>query len=189
MDRGKSDSSSRSIAIGQTLCLVVQIIIRQRRHLEVSQLEIGTAAFVSCAITIYALNWHKPKDIGVPRTLWAFPGCLPDEFSQIRHRPTNVWILMSLQALLHEIELQVRASFVLNHHRYALESHRQKCMISPILVSGLPNIAASFYQVWFSAQSTLPSSNLPSQPMWKKFCGIWLAPCVRASFYLFSWPS
>ena len=65
MDRGKSDSSSRSIAIGQTLCLVVQIIIRQRRHLEVSQLEIGTAAFVSCAITIYALNWHKPKDIGV----------------------------------------------------------------------------------------------------------------------------
>jgi hypothetical protein len=56
MDKGKSDIFARVLAIGQTLWLVVQMIVRASRHLEVSQLEIGTAAFASCAVTIYALN-------------------------------------------------------------------------------------------------------------------------------------
>jgi hypothetical protein len=61
MDKGKSDSFARLIAIAQTLWLAVQMIVRASRHLEVSQLEIGTVAFASCAITLYTLNWHKPR--------------------------------------------------------------------------------------------------------------------------------
>jgi hypothetical protein len=50
------------------------MIVRTSRHLEVSQLEIGTSAFASCAVILYALNWHTPKGVGVPLTLWSFAG-------------------------------------------------------------------------------------------------------------------
>jgi hypothetical protein len=82
MDKGKSDSFARVIAVCQTLWLVVQMLVRTGRHLEVSQLEIGTTAFAFCAIIIYALNWHKPKNVGVPWTLCSFTRRMPDEMLQ-----------------------------------------------------------------------------------------------------------
>lgn len=69
MDKGKSDSFSRVVAIAQTFWLGVQVIVRASRHLEISQLEVGTTSFVSSALLIYGLNWHKPKSVGVPLTV------------------------------------------------------------------------------------------------------------------------
>jgi len=119
MDKSKSDNFARLLAIGQTLWLVVQMIVRASRHLEVSQLEIGTAAFVSCAIMIYALNWHKPKGVGVPWTIWTFPGPFPNQLETVLlPKLENDWFITSLLPLSLSTRTEHRSSLVPNHHRY-----------------------------------------------------------------------
>jgi hypothetical protein len=126
MDKGKSDSFARLIAIGQTLWLAVQMIVRAGRHLEVSQLEVGTAAFVSCALVIYALNWHKPKGVGVPWTLWSYVGPMPKEIRDVLpQKLENQWFPHDLVALDRQSPLRprphihhTRVSFIPNSHRY-----------------------------------------------------------------------
>jgi hypothetical protein len=114
LDKGKSDSFARVIAVCQTLWLVIQILVRAGRHLEVSQLEIGTIAFAFCAIIIYALNWHKPKNVGVPWTLRSFARRMPDEMSQaLPQNLNNAWLLWPAE--------NPRASFISNSHRYSTE--------------------------------------------------------------------
>jgi len=116
MDKGKSDSFARLIAVGQTLWLVVQMIVRSSRSLEVSQLEVGTAAFVSCAIIIYALNWQKPKGVGMPWALWSFAGRMPRDISRTigSYKPRNRWLILES----FNRPSQARGSSVPNHHRY-----------------------------------------------------------------------
>lgn len=113
MDKGKSDSFARVIAVCQTLWLVVQMLVRSGRHLEVSQLEIGTTAFVLCAIIIYALNWHKPKNVGVPWTLCSFARRMPDEMWQALPQDLENEPIIWLQ------KKKSRASFISNSHRYS----------------------------------------------------------------------
>jgi hypothetical protein len=97
IDKGKSDSFARVIAVCQTLWLVVQMLVRSGRHLEVSQLEIGTTAFAFCAFIIYALNWHKPKNVGVPWTLCSFARRMPDELLQaLPERSQSEWVFHML---------------------------------------------------------------------------------------------
>jgi hypothetical protein len=118
MDKGKSDIFARVLAICQTLWLVVQMIVRASRHLEVSQLEIGTAAFTSCAVTIYALNWHKPKGVGVPWTICSYPGTIPIEFSTLLNFESvyNEWSVLDILKPRDKM-LQLRGSSIPNHHR------------------------------------------------------------------------
>lgn len=115
------------IAVSQTLWLVIQMIVRSGRHLEVSQLEIGTAAFTSSAIMMYALNWHKPKSAGVPWTLWSFAGPMPVEISRLLHQTLeNQCLLVTLMGEdgksswmgLLQPRWNVRGSFIPNSHRY-----------------------------------------------------------------------
>jgi hypothetical protein len=124
MDKGKSDNLGRLIAIAQVLWLVVQMIVRTSRHLEVSQLEIGTSAFASCAVVLYALNWHKPKGVGVPLTLWSFSGP-----SNLRESLTAVsewvmtndgWLGTVFEMIPGKKLIIDRAASIPNHHRYAL---------------------------------------------------------------------
>jgi len=76
-DKNKSDSLVRFIAIIQILWIVIQIIVRASRHLAISQLEIAVVAFSICAITIYCLNWEKPKGVQVPYTLLQYSEDIP----------------------------------------------------------------------------------------------------------------
>ena len=124
MDKGKSDSFARVIAVCQTLWLVVQMLVRSGRHLEVSQLEIGTTAFAFCAIIIYALNWHKPKNVGVPWTLCSFARRMPDEMLQALPQDLeNEWLCRP--APFRPAEQTPRASFISNSHRYFHQYHSQ----------------------------------------------------------------
>ena len=119
MDKSKSDSFARLLAISQTLWLVVQMIVRASRHLEVSQLEIGTTAFASCAVTIYVLNWHKPKGVGVPWTIGTYPGPSPWEFEAIlEQNPGNNWAVARFVRILAYSLKAPRSSSIPNHHRY-----------------------------------------------------------------------
>ncbi|KAH8792763.1 hypothetical protein F5882DRAFT_399456 [Hyaloscypha sp. PMI_1271] len=121
MDKGKSDIFARVLAIGQTLWLVMQMIVRASRHLEVSQLEIGTAAFASCAVTIYALNWHKPKGVGVPWTICSYPGIIPKGFSTLLNFESlyNEWQVLEFLNPRRSMRRmrELRGSSIPNHHR------------------------------------------------------------------------
>jgi hypothetical protein len=117
MDKGKSDSFARVIAVCQTLWLVVQMLVRSGRHLEVSQLEIGTTAFAFCAIIIYALNWHEPKNVGVPWTLCSFARRMPDEMLQaLPQRSQSEWFFHQL--FPGWTKQKPCASFISNSSRY-----------------------------------------------------------------------
>jgi hypothetical protein len=160
MDKGKSDILARVLAICQTLWLVVQMIVRASRHLEVSQLEIGTAAFTSCAVMIYALTWHKPKGVGVPWTICSYPGTLPKEFSMFLDSKlvyNEWWVLQILNP--HPLGLERRSS-IPNHHRYTARSWDGKYPWSADFyeVVGFILSSTAFGAIHFAAvKSTFPS--------------------------------
>jgi hypothetical protein len=136
------------------------MIVRSNRHLEVSQLEIGTMAFATCAITIYALNWHKPKGVGVPWTLWSFAGLIPDEISKsFRKQVRNVWVLRLFTIRFEspsQIGLHTRGSSIPNHHRY--EAGRNDEDSSGAEAIGLFLISVTFGAIHFAAiKSSFPN--------------------------------
>jgi hypothetical protein len=77
MDKSQSDSLVRIIAIAQISWIVIQIIARASRHLAITQLEIGVAAFSICAIILYGINWEKPKGVLVPWTILSYENDIP----------------------------------------------------------------------------------------------------------------
>lgn len=146
MDKGKSDIFARILAICQTLWLVVQMIVRASRHLEVSQLEIGTAAFASCAVTVYALTWHKPKGVGVPWTICSYPGIIPKGFSTLNFESVyNKWWVLEIlnPPPSGSRRRELRGSSIPNHHRYTGKSW-----------DGEPWFADSYEVVGFVLSST-----------------------------------
>jgi hypothetical protein len=76
-DKSKGDIFVRAIAVAQIAWILVQVIARASRGLAISQLEITAVAFSACAITIYILNWRRPKGVKVPCTLFQYPGNIP----------------------------------------------------------------------------------------------------------------
>lgn len=167
MDKGKSDSFARVMAICQTLWLVVQMLMRSGRHLDVSQLEIGTTAFAFCAIVIYALNWHKPKNVGVPWTLYSFAGRMPDEMLQVLPKEfENEWVLQQLFSPWNS--QKPRASFISNSHRYFTMSREPVSFLDAELIelSGFMLTSTTFGAIHFAAIKL----QFPSYIEWLLWC-------------------
>lgn len=112
---GTTDSFARLITISQLLWIIIQMVVRATRHLEISQLEIGTVAFACCASIIYGLNWYKPKGVTVPWTLHSYPGSLPVSFDEIleEEEVQNDWLFTNILGPANSAD----HSFVPNHHR------------------------------------------------------------------------
>lgn len=66
MDRSKTDSLAKFIAIGQTAWFMAQVISRSAQRLPISELELATAAFALLNVLIYILWWDKPKNVRFP---------------------------------------------------------------------------------------------------------------------------
>lgn len=79
MDKSKVDITGRFIAIFQICYFVVSTIVRSTKGLAVSQLELGTCAFVPFAVALYAVSYLKPK--GVSTTITVLQGRLPDSIA------------------------------------------------------------------------------------------------------------
>ena len=69
LDKSKADSLSKFISCLQALWMLIQIFGRIAANLPVTQLEVNTMAHVLCALIIYILWWHKPKEITEPTRL------------------------------------------------------------------------------------------------------------------------
>ena len=75
-DKSKADGLSKSIACVQAAWLMVQVIGRLALSLQVTLLEINTLGHAFCALVIYLLWWHKPRNVFKPIELkgdWVGP--------------------------------------------------------------------------------------------------------------------
>ncbi|KAE9365107.1 hypothetical protein N431DRAFT_549410 [Stipitochalara longipes BDJ] len=78
-DKTKSDSFTKIIAVVQISWTALQVIVRWKRGLAISQLELAVIAFSLCAVITYALQWSKPKDIQTPYTVHRYSGHIPQQ--------------------------------------------------------------------------------------------------------------
>ncbi|KAK5994419.1 hypothetical protein PT974_04893 [Cladobotryum mycophilum] len=65
-DKNKSDPLVKLLAVLQVLWLIVQLIARKIGGLSSTPLEISTVASAISAFILYIVEWHKPKDVGIP---------------------------------------------------------------------------------------------------------------------------
>jgi hypothetical protein len=72
-DKGKSDSLGKSLTILQLSWLLVQCSARLVPRLPLTTLELGTLAYIPCALVIYYLWWDKPYEINTPTYLDLHP--------------------------------------------------------------------------------------------------------------------
>ncbi|MCJ1399126.1 hypothetical protein MMC11_002328 [Xylographa trunciseda] len=68
-DKSKSNGIAKGLAIVQISWLVAQCLARAHHGLPISELELGTIAFVACTTLSYAFWWHKPMDIRTVTTI------------------------------------------------------------------------------------------------------------------------
>jgi hypothetical protein len=68
-DKSKTDSLAKAIVLLQALWFLIQIIARIAQRLPISLLEVNTIGHVLCALVIYLLWWHKPREVGEPTIL------------------------------------------------------------------------------------------------------------------------
>ncbi|KUJ06551.1 uncharacterized protein LY89DRAFT_790414 [Mollisia scopiformis] len=71
-DRSKTDSFTATLAIVQSLWLVLECIGRTVGGASISELELSTCAFVLCSLVSYGFWWNKPYDIE-HRSVITFP--------------------------------------------------------------------------------------------------------------------
>ena len=69
LDKSKTDSLGRFIALTQAVWMLLQILGRVSAKLPITLLEVNTLAHVLCALIIYLLWWKKPKLINEPTIL------------------------------------------------------------------------------------------------------------------------
>ncbi|KAF9035569.1 hypothetical protein BJ165DRAFT_1409430 [Panaeolus papilionaceus] len=65
-DHSKADTLAKFIAIGQTTWFCIQIFVRLKTNLIVTELEISTLAFAVLNLIMYGLWWNKPFDVKTP---------------------------------------------------------------------------------------------------------------------------
>ena len=77
-DKSKTDGIAKLLSCAQALWMLMQVCGRLAQGLPVTLLEINTLGHVLCALVIYILWWHKPRQIFEPTKLsggWTRPIC------------------------------------------------------------------------------------------------------------------
>lgn len=68
-DKSKVDELGKLLACVQAGWMLVQVCARLAMRLPVTLLEVTTVGHVMCALLLYALWWHKPRNVGEPTVL------------------------------------------------------------------------------------------------------------------------
>lgn len=69
-DQSKSDIFTKLITSIQVFSVIIQVIVRHSRNLEISQLELAVTAFSVCAVSTYLLTLYQPKNVQTIRILY-----------------------------------------------------------------------------------------------------------------------
>ncbi|QDS70094.1 hypothetical protein FKW77_005027 [Venturia effusa] len=68
-DKNKADTVAKVLVCCQAGWMIVQVIARIAEPLPVTLLEVNTIGHVACALAMYLLWWHKPRQINEPTRL------------------------------------------------------------------------------------------------------------------------
>ncbi|KZW01081.1 hypothetical protein EXIGLDRAFT_719474 [Exidia glandulosa HHB12029] len=68
-DRSKAGTLSKALLCLQVAVFCLNCVARWNQHMPLSLFEITTLAHALCALTVYALWWHKPFDIRQPTVI------------------------------------------------------------------------------------------------------------------------
>ena len=68
-DKNKADSLAKLLACFQAGWTIIQVIVRQSLDMPSTLLEVHTVAHVVCALLVYAVWWHKPRQVSCPTIL------------------------------------------------------------------------------------------------------------------------
>lgn len=63
MDKSKSDLLAKSLVVLQISYYMVAVLVRVSRSMTISELELGTIAFVACSVASYAVSMKTPKSV------------------------------------------------------------------------------------------------------------------------------
>lgn len=92
-DKNKADTVAKFLVCFQAGWMIVQVVARMAERLPVTLLEVNTIGHVACALAMYLLWWHKPRQINEPTRLegeWAASLCaymfLTSQLSGRKHK-------------------------------------------------------------------------------------------------------
>lgn len=70
-DKSKADRVAKALAAFQSRRLGIRLVARAAHGLEITPLELATAALVFCAVITLCMWWSKPLDVRVPTDVYA----------------------------------------------------------------------------------------------------------------------
>ncbi|KAK6384082.1 hypothetical protein LTR65_009841 [Meristemomyces frigidus] len=79
MDKSKNDIFTKVLTSWQATYFVVQVLVRVRRGLRVSQLELGATSYVACSVVTYMFTLYKPQSVMTVTVLARLKGRVPPE--------------------------------------------------------------------------------------------------------------
>ncbi|KAK6538135.1 hypothetical protein TWF694_011017 [Orbilia ellipsospora] len=110
-DKSKADGLAKVLVILQAGWFLVQTLARLAQHLPISLIEVNTMGHVLCALIVYILWWHKPREVGEPTVLsgdWVGPLCsfmyMSSRISGVRYRRgirPPAWISPEIENLVY----------------------------------------------------------------------------------------
>jgi hypothetical protein len=68
-DKNKADGLAKLLVCVQAGWMIAQVIVRSAQGLPTSLLEVHTVAHVVCALIMYVIWWHKPRQVASPTIL------------------------------------------------------------------------------------------------------------------------
>jgi hypothetical protein len=68
-DKNKVDGLAKLLVCIQVGWMIAQVIVRAANGLPTSLLEVHTVAHVVCALIMYVIWWHKPRQVASPTVL------------------------------------------------------------------------------------------------------------------------
>lgn len=91
-DMNKGDAFVKILAICQISWLCIQLIVRRKQGMPMTQLEVLTLAFTICSVLTYIMLYNRPKDVQTTRQIHATRYPTPKEMTRIAHRGPQVYL-------------------------------------------------------------------------------------------------
>jgi hypothetical protein len=85
-DKSKSDFLVKFSAVAQVMWQIIQLIIRWKKGLPSSQIEVATVGFSLCAFIMYLAYWNKPQNVQTPHRVQAKRYPTKEEIFQLAER-------------------------------------------------------------------------------------------------------
>jgi hypothetical protein len=93
-DRSKYTWFTKLVALFQTVWFLIQIIVRARQHLPITELELLTSALAGTNWVIYFFNWNKPFNVQCPIPIFLKRPIAPEDCQEFEWNDRGIGSLV-----------------------------------------------------------------------------------------------